>query len=451
LGHALAPAWAVAVLLPLPAAAQPLALPAPLENPRAIAAEEDGFLAALAQRPAAGFAAQLARAADGLPAVGESREGLAAARAQRQQARSRLFPVAGLDVVAADTLARDFDRPSTQFESLVPRSRADVIGSASQLLADFGATSRRIRAGTAASEAAAADVERTRVEALLAMIGAWHEALAARGAASIADGHVARLARLADATATRFAGGIDSGGDVARARAAEAAARARAADFARRVAAADARLIELFGAVPADLARAPRPEAAAAPADRPELIAARAQAQSADAARAAAAADRLPRLDARVTGSAFDVARSGRPDYDVRAQFTLSTRFSTGGAEAARVAELAARARAADLATSRIAAQLAREQAAAEAEVAALDAALPGLTAAYLDSRRARDLFAERFRVSRGSLFDVLVAEREFFENALVLMDAEYRRDVAAWVLRARQGRLLELFPDTAP
>jgi hypothetical protein len=45
----------------------------------------------------------------------------------------------------------------------------------------------------------------------------------------------------------------------------------------------------------------------------------------------------------------------------------------------------------------------------------------------------------------------VLVAEREFFENALVLIDAEYRRDVAAWVLRARQGRLLELFPDTAP
>jgi adhesin transport system outer membrane protein len=83
--------------------------------------------------------------------------------------------------------------------------------------------------------------------------------------------------------------------------------------------------------------------------------------------------------------------------------------------------------------------------------VAGLDAALPGLTAAYLDSRRARDLFAERFRVSRGSLFDVLVAEREYFENALVLMESEYRRDVAAWVLRARHGRLLELFPDTVP
>ena len=422
-------------------------LPPPSGTPQTIRAETDPLLAALADRPATpDFADSIAAAAAGLPVLGERGADVAAAQAQRDQARSRLFPILGVDAVAARTIARDFQLSSTQVENLSPRSRNDITGSVEQLVADFGATGARIRAGNAGADAARANLDAARNSALLQLVATWYDVLGARTAVSLSAATVARLDALASGAEIRFERGVDSGGDVARARSYLAAAQSQQVNLRRRRAGAEARFVEVFGAVPGQVARAPVPANAAFATQRPEVVAARAQARVAAAAVDAARSDRLPRLGVRVGGTAYDVLNGKQPDYDVRAQLTLSQRFSAGGGEAARVAELAARRRSANFAVDRIGAAATREQATAEADVTGLGDALPPLTAAYLDARRARDLFTEQFRVSRGNLFDMLRAERDLLEAALAMAQTSYDLDVARFALLARRGGLIEHF-----
>lgn len=435
--------------LPSTGPAQTIAIPRPSDRPQAIAADSDEFLRALADRSQAPqFGADIVAAAGALPVLGERAADVDAARAQRDQARSRLFPGLGVDVVAARTLIRDLQSPSTQAENLSPRRRNDVIGSLDQLVTDFGASAARIRAGTAATDAAQADLDAERNTALLQLVTAWYDVLGAQTALALSVSHVDRMTVLSAGAALRFERGVDSGGDVARARSYLAAADGQKINAERRGRAAEARFQELFGRLPGTVARPLIGPANTLGDDavRPELVAARADARAAQAALEAARADRLPRVDARISSAGYDVLRGTTPAYDVRAQLTLRQRFSTGGAEAARVAELSARRRSAGLAVDRIAAATVRERDVANADVDGLAAALPPLTTAYLDSRRARDLFAEQFRVSRGSLFDVLRAERDLLEAALALARASYDLDVSRFTLLARRGGLIEYF-----
>lgn len=437
--------------LPAVAQAVPAADTAPQSAAAQSAAADQAWLAALTARPIADLAPQLRSAVDALPVVNEGREGVTVAGAQTTQARSRLFPVLGLDLQSADTVARSFERPSTVFERLVPRRRTDAIGSINQLLVDWGATSARIRAGQLGEDAAEANLQQARMDAAVAVIGAWHEAIAARQGVTLGEMHVARLERIAEGVQARTAAGADSAADAARAQAAAAQARARLAELKRRHASARARLIELFGPNPPEPERAALPPDDPSRADMPELKAARADADSRRQAARAAGADRMPRFDARVTGSSFDLLGAGRPDYDVRAVVSMTARFSTGGAEAARVSELNAQARRARYLAQRIELENARELAEAEAQATALDEALPAQTRAFTDAMRARDLFAARFAAARGTLFDLLAAEREQFEAGLALADAELRLDVARWLLLARRGTLLSRIDGQRP
>ncbi len=444
------PCILAAVLWPASLAdAAPLAIPQPSERPQTIAAESDSFLLGLAQRDGGSdFDARLPAAADALPVLGERGQDVLAAQATRDQARSRLFPGLGLDFIGARTITRDLQSPTTQVENLAPLRRNDVIGSVDQLVTDFGASSARIRAGNAGTEAAQAELDAARNTALMQLVTTWYDVLWAQTSTALALSNVDRMRVLADGASLRFESGVDSGGDVARARSYLAAAQGQAISSERQLKAAEARFVELFGHAPGQLGRpapggnAVTPEAE----DRPELVSARAQERAASAALDAAKSDRLPRVDARVSSAAYDVLRGSTPAYDVRAQLTLRQRFSTGGAEAARVAELAARRQSAALAVDRVAAAVDRESQIAASDVAALDASLVPLRTAYLDSRRARDLFAEQFKVSRGSLFDVLRAERDVLDAALVLARTEYDLDIARFTLLARQGGLIERF-----
>lgn len=424
-----------------------LLLPPPSAAPQRIGRSDDPFLGALAQRTAtAEFDARIEAAAEALPVLGERRQDVAAARAARDQARSGLFPRLGADVVAARTITRSFEGDQTQVERLVPRSRNDATGSVEQLVADFGATGARIRSGNAATDAARADLDAQRNASLLQLVSTWYDVLSARTAVALSAANVVRLDELAKGAALRFESGVDSGGDVARARSYLAAAQSQQVDLQRRLRTAEARYAELFGTPAGNVFRPVAPEASGTGIERPELVSAKAQAREIEAAVDAAKSDRLPRVDLRIGGTAYDVISGNTPDYDVRAQLTLRQRFSVGGAEAARVSELKARQRAAGLAVDRISAAVTREQETAEADVTGLSASLPPLENSYLDSRRARDLFVEQFRVSRGTLFDVLRAERDLLDSALTLAQTSYELDVARFTLLARQGGLIERF-----
>ena len=61
----------------------------------------------------------------------------------------------------------------------------------------------------------------------------------------------------------------------------------------------------------------------------------------------------------------------------------------------------------------------------------------------YLASRQARDVLSERFRVARGTLYDVLIAEANYFGVAARYIQTVTELDTARYVLLARTGRLL--------
>lgn len=61
----------------------------------------------------------------------------------------------------------------------------------------------------------------------------------------------------------------------------------------------------------------------------------------------------------------------------------------------------------------------------------------------YLAARISRDGVAERFRVARGSVFDVLNSEEELFQAAVSYLQGLSELDTNRYVLLARTGGLL--------
>ena len=99
----------------------------------------------------------------------------------------------------------------------------------------------------------------------------------------------------------------------------------------------------------------------------------------------------------------------------------------------------------ADARASRIREEAERDAAIAWSDVRALEQQLEALEAAYIASRRSRDVIAERFRVARGTLFDVVAAEDAYFESATAYIQALTELDAARYVLLSRMGRLLDV------
>lgn len=64
---------------------------------------------------------------------------------------------------------------------------------------------------------------------------------------------------------------------------------------------------------------------------------------------------------------------------------------------------------------------------------------------AYLAQRRARDGYAEQFRVERGTLLELLRAEADLVAAAIAYFRAVSGADAARWTLLARTGRLVAL------
>jgi adhesin transport system outer membrane protein len=219
-----------------------------------------------------------------------------------------------------------------------------------------------------------------------------------------------------------------------------------------------ARYREAFGTEPpARPSRPARPQSAATdPATAmamahaaPPVVVALAAAEAARSEARAARGDMLPRLTAGVDATMFNVFENGR-NYDVRGVLALRQAFSLGGAESARLGQANARARAAAFAAERITAEAERDAEAAFADVRILDGSAAALEDAYRANRRSRDTMAEQFRLSRGSLIDLLRSEQEFFASAQALLQGNLERDLAHYALLARTGELPALFENLA-
>jgi adhesin transport system outer membrane protein len=163
----------------------------------------------------------------------------------------------------------------------------------------------------------------------------------------------------------------------------------------------------------------------------------------------AARADRLPQVSVGIDAGRYGVFETER-DYDIRGRVAVRQRLF-GGIDA-RANQLSARADATIARADRVREEAARDAAIAWSDVRALEEQLRALEASYIAARRSRDVIVERFRVARGSLFDVVAAEDTYFQAAAAYIEAIAELDAARYVLLSRTGRLLEaLAIDGAP
>lgn len=427
-------------------------LPEPSAQPLAVPESTDPILRVADQvAPRADFMAAMARLLASSPEVIEALAGERVAEAQRSEARSGLFPIVDLRIAGTRALARNFSNdPDNVIERSRGGGRLDYLASAQQLLFDFGATSRRIEAAAAEIESAQAGIERASEAVALRAIAAWYDAFAYGQMEWLAEAMVTDRKELAQFVDLRITQGVAAEVDRARVESAIASGTLRLAQFARERANADARYLEYFGTAPVrPLLRAPPPDLGMQSRD---LILAKARASStvrqaearargADATARAAKSDLFPVVTTGVEASRYGLLERDRLDYDVRAQFTIRQRLFGPGKP--RYDQARAKAAAADARAEIIRREALREADIAWSDVEVLGTMLDAHRADYIASRVTRDAVAERFRVSRGTLFDVIDAEDRLFTAAASYIRALSEYDAARYVLLARSGQLM--------
>ncbi len=434
--------------------AEPIAarLPDPSPSPLAPVGNGDPILSlAEAVAEEKDFYAVIAEAMRASPLLTEGRADGRAALAARDGAESAQYPRVDFALSANRAIAREYSNdPDNVLERARGSGRIDATASMEQILFDFGASRRRIDAAVERIGSAEAELDRKSDAIALRAISAWYDLFAYGHLTELADNFILQNEKLRDAVSRRIAQGVAAPVENARIDSAIASARSRRAQYWRELENARARFAELFSlTAPIRVARAPAPllsplsddALAARAASAPPVRIAEANARAARAEADAARADTQPNITAGVDAGRYGLYEPGRRDYDVRGRLTF--RFRLFGPGAARADEARARAEAADARALSTRLESEREARIAWSDVRALDATLDAYRADYSASRVTRDATVERFRVSRGTLFDALDAEDRLFMAAASYIRAVSERDTASFVALARSGDLM--------
>ena len=462
IGALSASALVLGALAPQIALAQqtPGALPAPSRDPLRVDPATDPILQLGASRASfSEFREVIAATVARHPARAEQEAMTDEARAVLQEARERRRPSADVTVTSYRVIAREFSNdPQNIIERSRPEQRTDALLSVTQNVFDFGASDNRVRAAGARLRAAALEAEATSDRVALAAIAAWYDIFAYRALTILTESFAESQRELRASVEERVRAGVSAPGDVARVESYIASAETRLARFRRQLANAEARFAELAGApAPGAVERAPAPSspvesrdaAALAAAASPAVQAAERLAEAARQEHRASRADRLPQLGVGVDAGRYGVFETER-DYDIRGRVSIRQRLF-GGVDA-RADQIGARARATEARADRVREEASRDAAIAWSDVQALEEQLRALESSYIAARRSRDVIIERFRVARGSLFDVVAAEDTYFQAATAYIQAIAELDAARYVLLSRTGRLLDaLAIDGAP
>jgi adhesin transport system outer membrane protein len=433
-------------------AQKPTALPAPSEQPLEVDVNADPILRlSRAQASFAEFRTFVAAAVERHPGTAESVATSEEARAALREARERQLPSGDFSVTGYRVLSREFsDDPDNIVERSRPEQRTDALLSVTQTIFDFGAGDARVAGARASLRGSQADVEGAADRVALAAVASWYDVFGYRALLSLTQSFVASQRELKAAVEERVHEGVSAPGDVARVESYIAQTETRLAQYRRQLSNAEARFTELTGSPPpADIERSPPPatlipskDAATLAAETaPTVRAAEAAAEAARKEAKATRADRLGNLSGGIDAGRYGVFENDK-DYDVRARISFRQRLF-GGIDA-RVGQVDARARAAEARADRIREESSRDASIAWSDVQALEQQLASIQESYLAARRSRDVIAERFRVARGSLFDVVAAEDSYFESAASYIQSLTELDAARYVLLSRTGRLLD-------
>lgn len=427
-------------------------LPEPTSDPLRIDFASDPILQlSESSMPVADFRAVIAAAVARHPARLEAIASQDEAEAALAEARERRFPSGELTITSYKTISREFSNdPFNIIERSRPQNRTDALLRVQQTVLDFGATSKRVAAAGARLRAASADEESVTNQLALRAIANWYDVVSYQALTAVSFEFAAMQGEFREAVRERIRQGVSAEGDLARVESYIATAATRQAQLERQLAQAEARYEELTGAPPSlSQPRAPqlltermeRDVAVTEASSSPRVRAAQAEAEAARLDYRAVRSEALPNVSAGIDAGRYGVFEN-EGDYDVRASVALRYRFFGGALP--RVEQVEARARSVEARAERIRDEVARDASIAWSDVQALEAQLAALRVSYIASRQSRDILFERFRVSRGSLFDVLEANDAYFGTAVAYVQAIGELDAARYVLLAQTGRLLE-------
>lgn len=433
-------------------------LPDPDPAPLSVDAESDPILAVgVAHVDQAEFHRFIVDAIKANPSLSEGQADVTAALASKRAADSVQLPRVDLAVSANRAIAREFSNdPDNVIERARGSGRVDATAKLEQVIVDFGASRRRIDAAIERIAEAEAEYDRKSEAIALRAIGAWYDLFAYSHLSELAENFIAQNEKLRVSVDIRIAQGVAAPVERAQVDSRIASARLRSAQYRRELANARARFQELFSLeAPFRIFRAPTPElerltddalTARAETSTPVRVAeasARAARADADAARG----DAQPNITAGVDAGRFGLYEPGRRDYDIRGVLTF--RYRLFGPGRARADEARAKADAAYARALNTRLEAVREARIAWTDVGLLDDMLSANRADYAANRITRDAVVERFRVSRGTLYDALDSEDRLFMAAANYIRVMSERDVATFVALARSGDLLRLLETT--
>ena len=427
-------------------------LPAPQAEPFELDRRSDPILAlASASTSPAAFRGVIATALARHPYIRESEAEVDEAEAARDEARLLQYPTIDFQLSYFNVVDRKFSNdPQNVLERSRPRERTDALLSLDLPLFDFGSSKARIASGNQRIAAAEASVEFSADRVAQSAIAAWYEVYTYRVLERLSQAFLQNQDELRDALQVRIDEGVSAQADMARYDSYRASAATQLADFQQQLAAAEAQYRAFVGEpAPAALGRAPsvapaimtQADALAATDDLPEVERARRLANAAGFDARAARANEAPRISVGLDAGRYGVLENPQ-DYDLRASVTLSHRFFGGQRQRARQAE--ARERRADATYERVRTEAVRDADIAWTRVQSLENATEALRDNYFASRQARDAQFQRFRYSRGTLNDVLIAQTDYFNVAARFVATISELDIARYILLSETGQLLD-------
>jgi adhesin transport system outer membrane protein len=430
-----------------------LAVPPPDENPMTIDFSTDPVLNfGHSQAPADLFRTAIAHAIETHAQVRRAAAAERQAAAVVQEAHAGRLPTVDLQFLHNRRLSAAFsDRLRNQLEQIRPNGRTDATLTVNENLFDFGATTLKIESAKARKDQAEANFEGTQDDLALDVIAAWYDVAAYRALIALAESMQQSENDIRSAVQERIRQGASAQGDLARVDVYMGRVALRLAQLRGQMASAEARFRETTGMPPpaslerpALALRLPRSiaEARLAANDAPEVRAIKAQERAAGADWRAVRAENLPSLDGQLSAGRYGVFENAR-DYDVRGQLVLSHRLFGGGG-GARQTQAHEQFRGAQAATEQVIGEAERDAETAFVTLAAYEDQVRTLETAYAANRRTRDVLYTRFRNLSGTLFDVLVADDDFFETATSYLTAISQRDAQKLALLRKCGTLLE-------
>jgi len=428
-------------------------LPAPSDNPLALDPKADPILRlAIASADPQAFREAIRAVVARNPAAAEAEARRDENQAVRAEAVASQYPVLDLSLSHFRVFDRAFSNdPQNVLERSRPSKRTDALVRGQLPIIDFGTARNRIGAGNRRVEASVAAIDDASAQIALRGIATWYQLFGYRALVALNEAFVESQAALRGAIEARVTQGYAAPGDVAQVESYIAAAEAQLANYRRQLAGAEAQYLALtgapapagFGRAPADTARVSQERAVADAATTPAVRAAKLGAEAARYDVKVAKANALPGVTLGIDAGRYGVVETDK-DFDIRGSITLSQRLGGGAVE--RIDQSAARARGAEATYNRIREDAVRDAAIAWADVKALEESEAAIRDNYLATRQSRDVLAERFRVSRGTLFDLLGAEANYFNVAARYVEVVTELDIARYSLLARRGKLLDAF-----